>query len=171
MTLNNVVVPNILNCCSKWLTSLSANAVGFVVLLMGFLNLQERFLSIKSRILGQSSWHNQQCICKCMHTKLDLSRYTCSCHLHQVLVSSDFECSSSRYDALVFNCVLYRSQSISDSLLCLSNGVIIWAFDQNSAREWVVDSFNKGILVVPQNLLVDTVGMAKVCFRDVIDRI
>jgi len=106
-----------------------------------------------------------------MHTELDLSRYVTSCILHQVLVRSDFECSSSRYDGFVFNCVLYRSQSISDSLLCLSNGVIIWAFDQNSAREWVLDSFNKGILVLPQNLLVDMLGIAKICFRHVIDRI
>lgn len=100
---------------------------------MGFLNLEESFLGIKSGVLSKSTGNNEESVSKGLDTKLDLALNLGSSVLSQVLVSGDFEGTSTGKNSLVFNGVLDGSKTIADSLTGLGDRVIVGALNENSA--------------------------------------
>ena len=86
-------------------------------------------------------------------------------------MGSNFEGTSSWNDAFVFHGVLDGSKSVSDGFLGLGNGVIVWSLDEDGAREWVLNSFNEGVFVVSENLLIDSLGETEIGFTEVINTV
>merc|ERR550514_175460 len=103
-----------------------------------------------TRILGKGSWHNEQTVSECRNTEFWLSTYVLFLPIHQVLVTSNLEGTSSWYHTLVINGVFDSSESIPDGLLGLGNGVVIWTLDKDGAGERIFDSLNESVLVFAQ---------------------
>lgn len=91
--------------------------------------------------------------------------------MHQVLVGCDFESTAAWHDAFVVHCVLDCSQSISDGFFGLGNLVVVGTFDQDCAREWVLNSLDERVFVVAKDLLVDNFGEAEVSLGEVVNGI
>jgi hypothetical protein len=69
--------------------------------------------------------------------------------------TSNLECSCSRDDSLVFNSVLDCSETITDGILNLSDGMGIRSFDDKSDGFRRFDIFDIGILFFAKGLFVD----------------
>ena len=136
---------------------------------MGFLHLQESVLGIKSRVLSEGSWNNQQSISEGEDTELDLSGNFLSSILLEVLMCSDFKSTSSWNNALVFHGVLDGSKSVSDGFLSLGNRVIVWSLNEDGAGEWVFNSINESVLIISKNLFIDVLGESKVLLGNVVN--
>lgn len=121
LTFDHVVVPY--SCDSSWksVSSIDVNTICLLVFYVGLLDLQDSLLSIKAGVLGQSSWHDEESISESIDSQLGLTRNAGSGELHQLLVASNFESTSSWNQSFIFYGVLDGSKSISDSLFGLSN--------------------------------------------------
>lgn len=86
-----------------------------------------------------------------------------------MLIGSDFKRTTSWNDTSVFDCVPDSSQSISDGLLSLSNLVVIWTFDENGARERILNTLDESVFVIAENLLINMLGITKIGFRQIIN--
>lgn len=75
--------------------------------------------------------------------------------LLEVLAASDLKCASSRNYCLILDGIDDCTKTVTDCLLDLGDGVVVWTLDQNSAREWIVNTFDERVLVVSKRLLVD----------------
>lgn len=115
-------------------------------------------LCIKARIDSQSAGHNHQSVSKTVDTQLSFAAYASLCPILKMLTACHFERTSSWNYTLVLNCVDHSAQAITNCFLDLSNSVVIRSLDKNSAREWVVNTFNKSVLIVTKSLLVDVAG-------------
>ena len=51
----------------------------------------------------------------------------------------------------------------------MSDSVIVGSLDQDGAREWVLNAFDEGVLVVTELLLVDELGETEVLFGNVVN--
>mmetsp|Transcript_903 Transcript_903/g.569 ORF Transcript_903/g.569 Transcript_903/m.569 type:complete len:422 (-) Transcript_903:70-1335(-) len=89
----------------------------------------------------------------------------------QVLSSSDLESTTTGKDSLVLDSVRDSSETISDSILSLSNGVIIGSLDQNGAREWVLNTFDESVFVLTKSLFVYKLGKTEILLCDIIQRV
>lgn len=86
-------------------------------------------------------------------------------------MGSDFERSSTGEDGLIFDGVRDSTESISDSILGLSDGVIVRSLDEDGAREGVLNTFNESVLIISESLLVNLLGETEVFFGEVIYRV
>lgn len=168
LALHYVVVPHIGYFSRQWVACYSIYSVSLTLLYMSFLCFQEGVLSVETGVLRQSSWHDQESVSVGGNTKLSLSLDALACVLGQVLVSGNLEGTSSWNNALVFHCVLYCSESISDGFLSLSNGVVIGTLDQDGAGEWVLDTLDESVLIISKNLLIDMLGESKVSLGHIV---
>lgn len=77
-------------------------------------------------------------------------------------VGSNFESTSAWNDSLVIQGVLDSSETISNSILSLSDGVIVRSLDEDGAREGVLNAFNEGVLVISKRNLIDKLGESEI---------
>merc|ERR1711935_534059 len=120
---------------------------------MSFLDSEESILGIKSRVLSKSAGNNQKGLSEAVDTELGLSRNFSLSVLHEVLMGSDFERSSTGEDGLIFDSVRDSTHSISDSILGLSDGVIVRSLNGDGARERVLNTFNESVFIISESLL------------------
>lgn len=138
---------------------------------MSLLYCEEYILCIKSRVLSEGPWNNNEGFCKANNTKLCLSAYFVAHVLHKVFMSSNFKGTSTGEDALVFDGVLDRTHSISNGILSLCNRVIVRSLDEDSARERVLNTFDESVFIFSENLLINFLSKSKVRFLKVVNRI
>jgi len=86
-------------------------------------------------------------------------------------MGSDFERSSTGEDGLIFDSVSDSTHSISDSILGLSDGVIVRSLNEDGARERVLNTFNESVFIISESLLVNLLGETEVFFGEVIYRV
>lgn len=87
----------------------------------------------------------------------------------QVFASSDLEGAGSGDDTLVLDCVDNWSEAVFDGISGLGNGVVVWTFNQNSAWEGVLHTFDESVLLLSKRLFVDNLGETKVSFGDTVE--
>ena len=104
-----------------------------------------------------------------MDAKLDFTLGLSLGVLHKGLSARDLKGTSSRHEDLILDGILDGSESISDGLLGLSDGVIIGTLDQDSAGERILNTLDEGILVVTKDLLVDVSGKTEIVLGEVIN--
>ena len=63
------------------------------------------------------------------------------------------------------------SETITDSISGLGNGVIIGSLDEDGAREGVLNTFDEGVLVFSEGLLVDNLGETQISLSHIVDRV
>ena len=63
------------------------------------------------------------------------------------------------------------SETITDSISGLGNGVIIGSLDEDGAREGVLNTFDEGVLVFSVGLLVDNLGETQISLSHIVDRV
>lgn len=122
---------------------------------MGFLDLKESVLAVKTTVGGQSAWHDEQGVGKAVDTELGLATHVFFRVLLEVLAAGDLKCASARNNCLILDGVDDCTKTVTDCLLDLGDGVVVWTLDQNSAREWIVNTFDERVLIVTKRLLVD----------------
>jgi len=111
-------------------------------------------LCIEATILCQSFRNSQKCICKAYHTQASSTTDTL-CILSEILRGSNFKSSRTRKKTIIFYRVLYRSETIPHCIFNLVDGMLIWGFDKNRARKWILNIFDKSIFLFSKDLLVD----------------
>ena len=160
---DDVVVPDMSLSGRQWLSCQNIHSKRFLVSYMGVLNLDKRVLGIKTWVLSKGTWNNEQCLSKTLNTKLCFSRnFSASGPLGEMLMSCNFESSSSWNDRLIFNSVLDSSKSVTNSILRLCNWVVVRSLDKNSAGEGVLDSLDKSVLIISKRLLVYKLSESKI---------
>jgi len=173
LSLHHVIIPDIIG--GTAVSGLASEHIQTEVLLLVlmlvvlFLNLQKSVLSIITGVGGQSSRNDKKGISEGLDTELGLTRDVLLGVLLEVLSGSDLEGTTTGDDGLVLKGVLDSSKTISDSILGLSNGVIIGSLDQDSAREWVLNTFNESVFVLTEGLLVDELGETKILLLDIVE--
>ena len=138
---------------------------------MLLLNCKYGVLSIESRVHSQGARDNEERLCESLDSKLGLARDFLAGVLSEVLMSCNFESSSAWNQRLVLDGILYSTETITDGILGLGNTVVVWSLDEDSAREWVLNTLNEGVLVLSKRLLVDELGKSEIRFFDVVHRI
>ncbi len=86
-------------------------------------------------------------------------------------MSSDLEGTSTWNDGLVLDGVLDGTETITDGVLGLSDGVIVWSLDKDGAGEGVLDTLDEGVFVFSEVLLVDELGKTEIAFLDIVHRV
>ena len=86
-------------------------------------------------------------------------------------MGGNLESTTSWDDTLVLHDILNGSKSISDGLLGLSDGVVVWTLDQNGAGESVLDLVDEGVFVVAECLLINATGPTKIVLGQIINRV
>lgn len=84
----------------------------------------------------------------------------------QVFAGSDLESTGSWNDTFVLDCVHNCSEPVFYCVSGLSNRVVIGTFDQDSAWERVLDTFDESVLLLSEGLFVNKLGETKVGFGD-----
>ena len=130
----------------------------FLVFNVSFLNLEKSVLGIETRVLGKSPGNNKESVSESLDAELNLTRNSGSRVVMQVFSTCNFKGTSTGNDALIFNSVLDGTETITDSITGLGNGVIVGALNEDSAGERVFDTFNKSVLVFSEDLFVDNLG-------------
>lgn len=126
-------------------------------------------MSIKTRILSQSSWNSQKSISESVNTELGLSAHLSLCVVEQVFSTGDFESTSTWGDTLVLDAVGDSSKTITNSVLSLSDGVVVWSLNQDGAGEWVLDTFDESVFVLTEGLLVNELGETEIRFGQIVE--
>lgn len=137
---------------------------------MGFLNLQESFLRVESRVGSESSGDDKEGIGEDIDTILNLSG-DCSFELIEVLSSGNLEGSSSGNNSFVLNSVDNGSKSISDGVLSLGDRVVVGTLDEDGTREWVLNSLNESVFVLSESVLVDVLGETEILLGHTLERV
>jgi hypothetical protein len=88
-----------------------------------------------------------------------------------VFTGSNFECTTTWHYGFVFHGILDRTKTISNGFLSLGNLVVVWTFDQDGAREWVLDTFKECVLIITKNLLIIMLAETKIIFGKIFDRV
>ncbi len=157
--------------CWQWLTSQSVHTECLLVSDVSFLDFNEGVLGVETGILGQSAGNDQQSFSEAHDSKLGLSGNFLggSAVLSEMLMGCDLEGASSWNDSFVFNSVLDGTETITDGVLSLSDGVIVRSLDKDGAREWVLNTLNEGVFVLTEVLLVDELGETEVALLNIVD--
>jgi hypothetical protein len=138
---------------------------------MGFLHHEESVLGIKSRVFSESAGNNQKGISKALDTKFNFSRNFVLGIVLKVFPGGDFERSGSREDTLIFDSVRNGTESISDSILGLGNGVIVRSLDEDCAGEGVFNTLDESVFIISEGLLVDLLGETHIGFVQSVNRV
>ena len=138
---------------------------------MLLLNCKYGVLRIESRVHSQGTRDDEERLCESLDSKLAFTRDFLAGVLSEVLMSCNFESSSAWNQRLVLDGILYSTETITDGILGLGNAVVVWSLDEDSAREWVLNTLNEGVLVLSKRLLVDELGKSEIRFFDIIHRI
>ena len=65
-----------------------------------------------------------------------------------MLVGGNLESTSTRHDSLILDGVAHSTETIAYGILCLSDGIVIGTLNEDCAREWVLNSLNKRVLLI-----------------------
>ena len=136
---------------------------------MSFLHLKKGVLRVKSRVLGKSPWHDEECFSESVNAQFNLSGNLLSCEFIQVLSSGDFEGTSARQNAFVLNSVADCAQTVTDGVSGLCNRVVVWSLDQDCAGEGVFDALDEGVLVFAKGLFVNYFRETEIGLSYVVD--
>ena len=170
LSLDDVVIKDVGLSGGKRLASQHIHTESFFVFEVSLLDLDKSVLGVETRVLSQSAGHDQKGISEALNTKLGFSgNFLATLKLGQVLASSDLESTGTWDDSLVLDSVHDSAKTITDSILGLSDGVIVGSLDQDSARERVLDTLNEGVLIVTEALFVNELGKAEVALLNIID--
>mmetsp|Transcript_10387 Transcript_10387/g.11276 ORF Transcript_10387/g.11276 Transcript_10387/m.11276 type:complete len:354 (+) Transcript_10387:228-1289(+) len=167
---HTVVIQNSFNFGGDRITGFNINTDGILGLLMFFNNSQKNVLGIETRIRGQSLRDDQQSVGESLNSQLDLSANFLRV-FQKGFSKSDFKSSSTWENSLIFDGVLDSSQTITDGFFGLGNTVLSGALNQQSARQGVLNSLNKGVFVFTQSLLVNFSGETKVRLFEIVNRV
>jgi len=167
---DDVIVPNVGLTGGKGLTSQHIHSEGLSFLDVGLLDLDKGVLGVETRVLGQSAGNAKKGLSEAENTELHLSgNFLGALVLGQVLAGSDLEGAATGDNSLVEDGVGDSSETVTDGILGLGDGVIVGSLDEDGDREGVLDAFNESVLVVTERLLVNELGKAEVRLRDVVD--
>lgn len=169
LSLYTVTVPHMSQLRRGRFSSVHVNSEWCLFLLVQFLEFDDDFFRVKTRVGGKGSGDDQKSFCEGVNSVLSLTFDGLTEFRGQVLSCSNFKGACSRDDCLVEQGVLDSSESVSDSLLCLGNGVVIWTFDEDGDRERVLDTLNEGVFVISELMLIDMLGESKVFLLEILD--
>ena len=79
-------------------------------------------------------------------------------------VAGDLEGTRPWYDCFIIIDVFDCAEAVSNGVFDHGDGVLIGSSDENGAGFGVFDAGNKSVLFLPQNVLLDQIGIAKVRF-------
>ena len=167
---NDVVVPNLSLSGRQWLTCQDIHSERFTLLVVGLLNFNKSFLRIETGVLSKGAWNDKESFCEALDTKFGFSRnFSTLLPFHEVLVAGNLKRSTTWNSGLVLEGVLDGSETITDSILGLGNGVVVGSLDEDGAGEWVLDTLDEGILVISERLLVDNPSPTQIRLLNIID--
>lgn len=135
LSFDDIVVPDTGLSGGKRLTSQGVHSECFAVSDVSILDFNEGVLWVKTRVLSQSAWNNEKSLGEAHDTELGLSRnfLAGAAELSEVLASGDFEGATTWDDGFILNGVLDSTETITDGILGLSDGVIVGSLDEDSA--------------------------------------
>ena len=81
----------------------------------------------------------------------------------------ELEGSCAGNDLAVVVDVLDSAETVTDGVLGLGDRVVIGALDQDSAREWILDTLDECVLVIAERLLVDKLGETEIALLNIVD--
>ena len=171
LALDHVIIPDVHCAGGEGLSSEDIDTPSLTVFLMGFLHHEEGVLGIKSRVFSESAGNNQKGISKALDTKFNFSRNFVLGIVLKVFPGGDFERSGSGEDTLIFDSVRNGTESISDSILGLGNGVIVRSLDEDCAGEGVFNTLDESVFIISEGLLVDLLGETHIGFVQSVDRV
>jgi hypothetical protein len=169
LSLHDVTIPNSRDSRGKRLTSVNVNTEGLLFFKVGFLDLQESVLSVKTGVLSESARNHKEGISEGDDSELYLTRNSSSGMVMEVLCASDFERTGTGKDALVHNGVGHSSKTVTDSISGLGDGVIVGSLDEDSAGEGVLNTFNESVLIFTEGLLVDDLSETHIGLTHIIN--
>ena len=170
LLLDDIVIPDVGLGSGQWLTSEHVHSEGLALADVCFLDLNKSILGVESGVHGKGSWDDKKGVGESLDTELGLSRnFLGTGPLEESLTGSDLERSSTWKDTLILDGVLDGSETITDGVLGLSNGVVVGSLDEDGAREGVGDALNEGVLVVTERLLVDELSVTEIGVLDIVD--
>ena len=121
LSLYTVTVPHMSQLGGGWFSSIHVNSEWCLFLLVQFLEFDDDFFRVKTRVGGKGSGDDQKSLCKGVNTVFRLSFDGLTEFRGQMLGSGNLKSASSRNNSLVEQGILDGSESVSDSLLCLGN--------------------------------------------------
>ena len=86
-----------------------------------------------------------------------------------MLLGGNLESTSAWHDSLVLNSVFHSAETITDRILGLGDRVVIGALDQDSAREWVLNTLDECVLIIAERLLVDKLGETEIALFNIVN--
>jgi len=81
----------------------------------------------------------------------------------------NFEWSSTWENTFILDCICNCTKSITNSISCLSNRIIVWSLNKNCAGERIINTFNESIFVFTEHLLINNSSKSKVSLSDIIN--
>lgn len=167
---NDIVVPNLSLSGRQWLTSQDIHSERFTLLVVGLLNFNKSFLRIETGVLSKGAGNDKEGFCEALDTKFGFSgNFSTLLPFHEVLMAGNLERSTTWNSGLVLEGVLDGSETITDSILGLGNGVVVGSLNEDGAGEWVLDTLDEGILVISERLLVDNPSPTQIRLLNIID--
>lgn len=89
----------------------------------------------------------------------------------EVSGASNLESTSAWHYALVDDCVVNASQTITNSIRDLSNSVLIGSLDQQRNGLGILDLLHESVLFLPKRLLINKASIAKAIRSHVLDTV
>lgn len=89
----------------------------------------------------------------------------------EVDAAGDFEGTSARNNSLIVIDVLDSSESVSCGFLDLRNGVLVGAFDQNSARLGILDSGDESVLLLSKDVFLNKISVSQMFWLEFLNRV
>jgi hypothetical protein len=88
-----------------------------------------------------------------------------------VCVCSDLEGTTTRYNAAIDNHVVDATETVTDGILDLCNGVCVGTLDEKSDRLGLLDILDESVLLLAELVLVDISGVTKNIGCQVVDTV
>lgn len=120
--------------------------------------------------MGEYLGYYQNCFSKSNESQLSLPT-DFSRAIHEFLIKINLKSPSPWNKTVVLDSIGDSPQSISDCVLQLVNGVLIWSLEENGAALGVLASFNKSEFILSKSLLVDALGESELFPPKLLNRI
>ena len=127
---------------------------------MQYLDGDEAGHNLEPTVVQQGLGNHQQSVGECLDAELGPSLDLLLKAGDQVVVRGQLKGAGALNQRLVVEQVLDTAEPVADGVDDLTDGVVVGAADEDGAAGAVFAALDKSVLVVPELVLVDQVGVA-----------